>query len=133
VRSGIETREAFVGVPDRMLVYRWAFTQPCSTVRVMLEPPQSVWSEDGSSLILIGQCLSTIHGDANHAEPMLHGSDLDKMIGDRAFMRVCWHWSEGLVFELKSNRSRVAGRMAFGSAGFGTHPGTRMAGKATVA
>jgi hypothetical protein len=53
-RSGIETREAFVGVPDRMLVYRCAFTQPCPTVRVMLEPSQSVWSEDGSSLILIG-------------------------------------------------------------------------------
>jgi alpha-L-fucosidase 2 len=88
VRSGMERREAFISFPDRVLVYRWAFVQPCLPIRVTLESPHphSVWTEDGSSLILTGQCPSTIHGDANHVEPVVY--EADRGLRFRAVLRV---------------------------------------------
>jgi alpha-L-fucosidase 2 len=88
VRSGSERREAFISFPDRVLVYRWHFAQPCPPIRVALESPHpnSVWSEDGSSLVLTGQCPSTIHGDVNHVDPVVY--EADRGLRFRAVLRV---------------------------------------------
>ncbi len=56
VESGTQKRETFISYPDQVLVYRWRFTQPCSSMTIRLESlhKHSVQAES-SRLILAGQ------------------------------------------------------------------------------